>query len=64
MMELKIFDIVELKERTEISPCFYIDGNTKGIIMETTVPNYYLVKFEDYGAYWIDGKHLNKINSL
>ena len=61
MMDLRPFNIIELKERTEIKPCFYIDKGVKGMVIETTVPDYYLIKFEDYGAYWIDGKHLKKI---
>jgi NDP-sugar pyrophosphorylase family protein len=54
--------IVYLKERTEIKPCFYIDKNVKGVIKDVTAPDYYLVEFECYGAYWIDGKHLVKNN--
>ena len=62
-MTLKYLDRVELKERTEVSPLVFIDKNIEGIVIDQTVPNYYLVKFDNNeGAYWVDGKHL--INSF
>ena len=54
------YDFVTLIERTEIVPCLYIDNNVTGIVIDKTVPDYYLVKFEGYGAYWVEGKHLIK----
>jgi len=57
-MTFKQFDEVVLKERTEISPLFYINSGIKGVVMDKTVPEYYLVRFEGYGAYWVDGSKL------
>lgn len=57
-MTFKYLDRVELKERTEVSPLVFIDENIEGIVIDQTVPNYYLVKFDIYGVFWIDGKHL------
>jgi hypothetical protein len=54
------YDFVTLIERTEIVPCLFIDNNVTGIVIDKTVPDYYLVKFEGYGAYWVEGKHLIK----
>ena len=57
-MTFKYLDRVELKERTEVSPLVFISENIEGIIIDETCPNYYLVKFEIYGPYWIDGQCL------
>lgn len=54
------FDMVELKERTEIKNCFYLDKGVKGVVKDATCPDYYLVNFEGHGAYWVSGKHLIK----
>ncbi len=59
-MTFNNLDRVNLKGRTEIANCFYLDENVKGLIIDQTVPNYYLVKFDNYGAYWVDGKYLKK----
>lgn len=59
------YETVVLKEKTEVTPTLFIDNNVLGIIIDKTVPNYYLVKFEDYGCYWLDGKLLeNYISRL
>lgn len=49
------FDIVKLINKTEIKPCFSIDKDVLGVVMDSTTPDYYLVRFEGYGAYWIEG---------
>lgn len=54
------FDIVTLAETTEVEPALFIKAGTVGVVMDKTVPDYYLVKFEVYGVYWVDGKHLIK----
>ena len=54
------FDFVELIDRTEIEPAFYIDVNVIGVVMDRTTPDYYLVKFEGYGAYWVAGCKLKR----
>jgi hypothetical protein len=56
------FEIVELKERTEISNAFYLNKGVLGVVQDTTCPDYYLVNFEGHGAYWVDGKHLIRHN--
>jgi hypothetical protein len=48
-------DFVTLIERTEIVPCLFIDNDITGVVIDKTVPDYYLVKFEGYGAYWVEG---------
>ena len=54
------YQTVILKGRTEIKPLFFLDSNVLGVIIDKTVPNYYLVKFEDFGAYWVSGDKLVK----
>lgn len=56
------FDIVKLIETTEVVPATFIEVGTMGVVMDKTVPDYYLVKFEKYGVYWVDGKHLIRYN--
>ena len=55
------FDTVKLVEKTEIKPCFYINNDVSGVVMDRTFPNYYLVRFEGYGAYWVDGCKLERM---
>lgn len=58
MKNYKVFgnyETVVLRDRTEVAPACFINDNVLGVITDKTVPNYYLVKFEDYGSYWIDG---------
>ena len=63
MREFKLMEKVKLVERTEISPLFFLNEETQGTVIGITVPNYYLVKFDNNeGAYLVDGKHL--INSF
>ena len=57
-MTFKYLDRVELIERTEVNPLFFIDKNIEGLVIDQTVPNYYFVKFDNYGTYWIDGQYL------
>lgn len=54
------FDIVELIDRTEIKPLFYIDKAVLGVVMDDTCADYYLVIFEGYGAYWVSGSKLKR----
>ena len=55
-----IFDIVELIDRTEIEPNFFINPDVIGVVKDRTTPDYYLVKFEGYGAYWVAGNKLKR----
>lgn len=48
-------EIVELINRTEIENGFFMEGGTVGIVLDKTFPDYYLVLFEGYGSYWVDG---------
>jgi hypothetical protein len=57
-MTFKYLDRVELIEREEVSPLVFINKGIEGIVIDETCPNYYLVKFDIYGLYWVDGAHL------
>ena len=57
-MTFKYLDKVELKERREVSPLVFISEGIEGIVIDETCPNYYLVKFDIHGVFWIDGEHL------
>ena len=57
-MTLKYLDKVTLKERREVDPLVFISDNVEGIVIDETCPNYYLVKFDIHGVFWIDGEHL------
>ena len=60
MTKFRKFDIVELIDRTEIKPLFYIDKNVLGVVMDDTCIDYYLVRFEGHGGYWVSGSKLKK----
>ena len=45
-MTFNYLDRVKLAERTEVSNCLFLNKDTAGLIVDQTVPNYYLVKFE------------------
>ncbi len=62
-MTFKYLDKVQLAETTEVNNCFFLNKGTEGLVIDQTVPNYYLVKFDKVGCYWIDGKHLVKENN-
>ena len=53
-MTFKYLDKVTLKERREVDPLVFISENIEGIVIDETCPNYYLVKFNIYGPYWVD----------
>lgn len=55
------FDTVKLIERTEIKPLFFINDDVTGVVMDKTFPNYFLVKFENLGCYWVDGCKLERV---
>ena len=48
-------EVVELINKTEVTNGLFIDAETTGIVLDKTVPDYYLVLFEGYGAYWVEG---------
>ena len=58
----KEFDLVKMISTTEVTPGLFIEIGTMGVVIDITTPDYYLVRFEKYGAYWVDGKYLLKHN--
>lgn len=54
------YDIVELIDRTEIEPAFYLDKGTIGVVKDRCIPDYYLVVFQGWGAYWVSGEKLQR----
>ena len=60
---MKINDVVVFKHDAEIMPAFYVYEGTVGTIVDETVPNYYEVKIDDFGTYWVDGKHLSLLEA-
>lgn len=56
----KKHDVVKLIKRTEIKPSFFINNDVQGVVIDTTTPDYYLVRFTGYGAYWVEGCKLEK----
>ena len=57
------FDIVKLVKRTEVENLLFLDETVLGVVTDRTVPDYYLVKFEGYGAYWVDGSKLQLVKN-
>ena len=62
-MTFKYLDKVTLKERREVDPLVFISESIEGIVIDETCPNYYLVKFDIYGPYWVDGAHLKLLKN-
>ena len=58
MKQFSKLNTVKLVERTEVVPTLYIENDVLGLVIDKTVPNYYLVKFVGYGAYWLEGNKL------
>ena len=60
-MTIEVNDRVRVNKTFEAEPLSYLYEGEKGIVIDKSVPNYYQVKFL-YKLYWVDGKHLEKIN--
>jgi hypothetical protein len=56
----KLYDFVVLKERTEITPNFWINGDVIGVVIDINAGESYKVKFEGQGAYWVEGRKLKR----
>lgn len=57
---IRINDIVKMKSDTEVTPLNVVKANELGVVIDRTVPNYYLVKFAN-GTEWVDGDKLVKV---
>ncbi len=53
--KFKNSDRVQLLVRTEVSPLVFINSGEQGEVIDSTFPNYYLVRFDNHGVYWVDG---------
>ena len=60
---MKIGDIIITNTDVEITPLHMIPKAMFGAIVDETVPNYFLVKFANGDAQWIDGKYLTVIKT-
>lgn len=56
----EVNDIVKMKNDTEISPLNVVRENELGVVLDKTVPNYFLVKFTNT-VEWVDGNKLVKV---
>lgn len=56
----EVNDIVKMKNNTEVSPLNVIKENELGVVLDKTVPNYFLVKFTNT-VEWVDGNKLVKV---
>lgn len=56
---MKINDVVVFEHDAEVSPAHFIYEGTVGKIIDVTVPDYYKVQIDNYGIYWVGGKHLS-----
>lgn len=63
MCNIRVFDMVSLKEKTEIFKGVTIDTGVRGVVTGRSLPNFYLVKFEGYeDVYWVQGSKLIRHN--
>lgn len=60
---MKIGDIIITNTDVETTPLHMIPKAMFGAIIDETVPNYFLVKFANGDAQWIDGKYLTVIKT-
>lgn len=56
----EVNDIVKMKNDTEINPLNVVRENELGVVLDKTVPNYFLVKFTNT-VEWVDGNKLVKV---
>lgn len=55
---MKIGNVVITNKDAEVTPLHVIPKSMFGVIVDETVPNYFLVKFANGDVQWIDGEHL------
>lgn len=56
-----IYEDVVLINDTEIDNAYYAKAGTKGIVLDSCVPDYYKVRLENYGIFWVSGSKLKRI---
>ena len=60
---MKINDLTMTNTDVEVTPLHVIPKAMFGVIIDETVPNYFLVKFANDDVQWIDGKYLTVIKT-
>ena len=60
---MKINDIIITNKETEVKPLHVIPKAMFGVIIDETVPNYFLVKFANGDVQWIDGECLTVVKT-
>lgn len=60
---MKINDLIITNTDVEVTPLHVIPKAMFGVIIDKTVPNYFLVKFANDDVQWIDGKYLTVIKT-
>ena len=60
---MKINDLIITNKAAEVKPLHVIPKAMFGVIVDETVPNYFLVKFANGDVQWIDGKYLTVIKT-
>ena len=58
---MKIGNIIITNREAEVTPLHIIPKAMFGVIIDETVPNYFLVKFANDDVQWIDGKYLTVV---
>ena len=61
MTEIRIYDFVVTKSAIDFGVYEYVREGEIGVVIDTTFPNYCLVKFMNEQIEWIDAKHLKKV---
>lgn len=64
MKNFSINDHIMVIKDVEVSPLNFVKRGLTGIIIDETVPNYYLIKTKSNGCYWIDGEYLVQIKQI
>ncbi len=64
MNKFNIEENVMVTKDVEVSPLNFVRQGLVGTIIDETVPNYYLIKTERNGCYWIDGEYLIKLKEI
>lgn len=54
------YEYVTLINDTEVLPAFVLPAGTKGIVIDSCVPDCYKISLENYGIYWIFGNKLKR----
>ena len=64
MNKFNINDNIMVTKDVEVSPLNFVRQGLTGIVIDETVPNYYLIKTKNNGCYWIDGEYLVRIKQI